>query len=85
MKEPSAHSGGQRVDRGFADHDGFVGPLQNGTGPRRSPIDWFPTGPEIGTRLPDIVAPDHAGRTVDVHADRDGAPAAVLFFRSAVW
>ena len=42
-------------------------------------------GLPIGTRLPDIVAPDHTGATIDVHAARAGGPAVVVFYRSADW
>lgn len=80
-----AHTANVPVERGNIDHDGFLGPLENGTGPRRSPAGDFPTGPPIGSPLPPIVATDHRGDTLDIHADRAGAPAAVLFFRSAVW
>ena len=45
----------------------------------------FPTGPDIGTRLPDFVLPNHNGETVDFHADRGDSKAIVVFFRSAVW
>ncbi len=42
-------------------------------------------GPAVGTRFPDVLLPDQAGRTVDLHADRAGRPALVVFFRSARW
>ncbi len=71
--------------KGWVDHLGFLGPLKPGTGGRRDPVGEFPTGPNIGTRLPDIVATDSAGERIDVHADRDDKPAVVLFYRSAVW
>ena len=41
--------------------------------------------PEIGERLPDFALPDQHGRVVDFHEDRAGSPAAVVFYRSAVW
>ena len=69
----------------WVDADGFAGPRKPGTGPRRNPRGAFPTGPEVGERLPDIVAPSHTGETVDLHHLRDGAPAVVVFYRSAVW
>jgi cytochrome oxidase Cu insertion factor (SCO1/SenC/PrrC family) len=43
------------------------------------------TGPEVGERLPDFTLPDAYGRPVSLHADRDGRPAVVVFYRSAVW
>lgn len=69
----------------FEDAEGFNMPEPPGNGSRRIPFGEFPTGPEIGTRLPDIVATDQSGRQVDVHADRAGQPAVVVFSRSAVW
>ena len=67
------------------DAEGFNMPLPPASGPRRIPRGDFPTGPEMGTLLPDIVATDQSGRMVDVHADRAGQPAVVVFYRSAVW
>jgi len=60
-------------------------PVAPASGNRRIPRGEFPTGPEVGSRLPDIVATDQSGRRVDVHADRAGRPAVVVFYRSAVW
>ncbi|MFQ5382405.1 MAG: hypothetical protein ACE5EF_12415, partial [Dehalococcoidia bacterium] len=64
----------------WADVDGYIGPRPPGGGPRRDPASEFPTGPDIGEKLPDIVALAADGRTIDVHADRAGRPAAVVFF-----
>lgn len=69
----------------WANEFGALGPFRPGVGPRSNPKGWFPTGPEVGEQLPDIVAPSHTGETVDVHHLRDGAPAIVVFYRSAVW
>lgn len=69
----------------FEDAEGFNMPVAPDTTNRRIPIGEFPTGPEIGSVLPDIVATDQSGRQVDVHTDRAGQPAVVVFYRSAVW
>lgn len=69
----------------YEDAEGFNMPLAPDSANRRIPLGDFPTGPEIGSRLPDIVATDQSGRQVDVHADRAGQPAVVVFHRSAVW
>ena len=69
----------------WLDVDGFAGPIKPGNGPRRDPRGEFPTGPDIGVRLPDVVAPNHDGSLLDVHAHRAGRPAIVVFFRSVVW
>ncbi|MEM7287910.1 MAG: hypothetical protein AAF480_16280 [Actinomycetota bacterium] len=69
----------------WANEFGALGPYRPGVGPRSNPKGWFPTGPDVGERLPDIVATSHTGDTVDVHALRGGGPAVVVFYRSAVW
>ena len=69
----------------WRDQHGFVGPLRPGTHARTNPVGDFPTGPAVGARLPDVVAPNHDGRVVDVHAERDGGPLVMVFYRSAVW
>ncbi|MFK7914117.1 MAG: hypothetical protein AB8B93_09405 [Pseudomonadales bacterium] len=74
-----------KTERGWADQDGFVGPFRPGNGPRNDPRGAFPTGPEVGQRLPDIRCHDAQGQAFDLHAQREQAPAVVLFFRSAVW
>ena len=77
--------GGSVGPGSFEDADGYAMPLPPGTGPRRIPRGAFPTGPDIGTSLPDVVATDQHGRRVDLDADRHGRPAVLVFFRSAVW
>lgn len=69
----------------WEDEFGALGPVRPGLGPRQDPTGEFPTGPGIGSRLPDIVAPNQHGEIVDVHADRGERAAVVVFYRSAVW
>ncbi len=77
---------GEQTENGWwRDVDGFVGPIQPGLGPRTDPMGEFPTGPDIGSRLPDVRAMDVDGNPFDLHRDRGAAPAIVVFFRSAVW
>ena len=45
----------------------------------------FPTGPEVGERLPEFTLSNQHGEPVDFHADRGGHQAVVVFYRSAVW
>ena len=53
---------------------------------RRYPASHeFPTGPEIGERLPAFSLPNQEGRIVDYHADRRDSKSIVVFYRSAVW
>ena len=69
----------------WVDEFGQVGPLPANDG-QRQPLDAAtPTGPEVGTRLPDFTLPSSTGRTVAFHEDRGHSMAAVVFFRSAVW
>ena len=67
------------------DHLGFDAPAPVGLPARASLPEGASTGPQIGERLPDFQLVDQRGRSVDFHADRAGARAAVVFFRSAVW
>jgi len=74
---------------GVAHHEtdalGFEAPAPVGHPARAGLPDGQPTGPEVGERLPDFALPDQSGRTVRFHEDRGDSPAAVVFYRSAVW
>ncbi len=48
-------------------------------------IDFATVGPKVGERFPDVRLPEQSGRPVDLHAERAGRRAIVLFFRSASW
>ncbi len=50
-----------------------------------STIVFDELGPAAGERFPDIVLPGAGGTAVDLHADRAGRPALVVFHRSARW
>ena len=53
---------------------------------RRYPAsEEFPTGPEVGERLPEFSLLNQEGRFVDYHADRGDSKSIVVFYRSAVW
>ncbi len=69
----------------YRDEWGLLGPALATDGQRRSPEEGFFTGPEVGTSLPGFRLRSTAGPWIDLHADRDGSKAAVVFFRSAVW
>jgi hypothetical protein len=45
----------------------------------------FPTGPEIGERLPEIELQDQTGATVNLEQARGDRRALVLFHRSLRW
>ena len=69
----------------YEDAEGYVAPLPAGFGPRSNPLGAFPTGPQVGPTLPDVIALDSDGKSTDLHADRKGQPAILVFTRSAVW
>jgi hypothetical protein len=46
-------------------------------------VDVDNIGPRIGELFPDIQLPDQTGRIVDLHAERAGRRALVVFHRSA--
>jgi len=48
-------------------------------------LDFSRIGPAVGRRFPDVTLPDQHGRTVDLHAERAGRHALVVFHRSASW
>jgi len=53
---------------------------------RRYPASHeFPTGPEIGERLPEFSLPNQDGDMVNFHEDRGHAKSIVVFYRSVVW
>ena len=53
--------------------------------PAMPQLDFSTIGPRVGQRFPDVRLPDQRGRVVDLHADRAGRPALVVFYRSARW
>ena len=67
------------------DELGFDAPVPLGHPGRVSMPEDHPAGPAVGERLPDFELPDAFGRVVNFHHDRDGRPAVVVFYRSAVW
>ena len=53
---------------------------------RRYPAtEDFPTGPEVGERLPDFTLPNQDGEAINFHEDRGDSKAIVVFYRSVVW
>ncbi len=67
------------------DHHGFDAPAPLGHPGRVGLEPGRSVGPEIGDALPNFELPDAQGRRIRFHEDRDGAKAAVVFYRSAVW
>lgn len=48
-------------------------------------VDFSEVGPAVGERFPNLVLPDQKSRQIDLHRDRSGRPALVVFHRSADW
>ncbi len=55
------------------------------TTPALPALDFDRIGPAVGDQFPHIVLPDQHGRTIDLHAERAGRRALVVFYRSAAW
>ena len=83
--QPKLETRGEQTETGWRDHDGFIGPVQPGNGPRSDPRGDFPTGPEVGQPMPDLRCQTAEAENVDLHQHRAGRPAIFIFFRSAVW
>ena len=69
----------------YTDEFGQTAPLPADHGQRVPPPEDFSFGPAEGERFPDFTLKNASGSRVNLHQDREGAKAAVLFFRSAVW
>ncbi len=82
---PELETRGTQAPNGWQDHDGFIGPIKPGNGPRSDPRGEFPTGPETGAQMPAVQCNGADGQPFDLHQHRDGKPAVFVFFRSAVW
>lgn len=80
----SAH---EKLEAGTNTDDlGITIPIPASHPARRYPESHeFPTGPEIGERLPAFSLPNQQGRLIDYHADRGASKSIVVFYRSAVW
>lgn len=83
--QPEMETRGTQSDSGWHDHDGFIGPMQPGTGPRSDPRGDFPTGPEVGEPMPEIHTQTADAKPFELHPHRGGRRAVFIFFRSAVW
>lgn len=83
--QPELETRTKKTDRGWQDHDGFIGPIQPGNGPRSDPKGDFPTGPAVGDSLPEVLCRDANGQAFSLAAESAGRPKVLIFFRSAVW
>jgi hypothetical protein len=75
----------EQTEHGWRDQDGFVGPFRPGNGPRTDPRGAFPTGPDIGSLMPNVQCLDADGNDFNLYDDRGDSPAIFVFYRSAVW
>lgn len=80
-----AHEGMNANER--TDDLGITVPIAPVSHPgRRYPASLeFPTGPDVGERLPEFTLPNQNGELIDFHKDRGTSKAIVVFYRSAVW
>ena len=82
---PALETRGTQAEKGWRDHDGFIGPIRPGTGPRSDPRGDFPTGPAVGEHMPNVRCSTAGGTSFNLQEHRDDRPAVFIFFRSAVW
>ena len=82
---PELETRGTHAEKGWRDHDGFIGPIRPGTGPRSDPRGDFPTGPAVGEHMPSVRCSTAGGTPFNLQEHRDDRPAVFTFFRSAVW
>ena len=83
-KVRGSHEGMDANER--VDEYGIFVPVPVSHPGRRFPAEEsFPTGPDVGERLPEFTLKNQNGETIDFHADRAGRKAALVFYRSAVW
>ena len=52
---------GEEVAAGWRDQDGFVTYIRPGHGPRSAPRGEYPTGPDVGTPMPNVSCLDSFG------------------------
>ena len=48
-------------------------------------IDFQTVGPTVGSGFPNLILPNQYGEVVDLHGERRGRRALVIFYRSADW
>lgn len=69
----------------YTDEFGITGPVPVDSAARSMPDEALTFGLDVDDIAPDIVLPSASGQLVDVHRDRGGLKACVVFLRSAVW
>jgi hypothetical protein len=64
---------------------GFDAPAPLGHPARKGIPEGKAPGLKVGEPAPDFTLPDAFGNSVNFSTDRGKSPAAIVFFRSAVW
>jgi hypothetical protein len=82
---PELETRGTKVEKGWQDHEGFIGGREPGVGPRSNPRGDFPNGPNVGEHLPAVRCTAADGTPFNLHEHRGDRPALLIFHRSAVW
>ena len=81
--QPELETRGTQTDKGWKDHDGFIGPVQPGTGPRSDPRGDFPTGHEVGDTKPNVRCTAADATQFDLHPGAGPEPSGEGALRSA--
>ena len=86
-KEKVVKAAHENLETGALTDDlGITVPVPASHPGRRYPASHeFPSGPEVGERLPDFLLSNQNGERIDFHEHRGDSKSIVVFYRAAVW
>ena len=86
-EESSVKAAHENLEAGERTDDlGITVPIPASHPGRRYPASHdFPSGPEVGERLPDFRLSNQNGEMIEYHSNRGDSKSIVVFYRSAVW
>ena len=86
-EEKAVKAAHENLEAGARTDDlGITVPIPASHPGRRYPASHeFPSGPEVGERLPDFRLGNQNGEIIDYHEHRGDSKSIVVFYRSAVW
>ena len=86
-EEKAVKAAHENLEAGARTDDlGITVPIPASHPGRRYPVSHeFPSGPEVGERLPDFRLSNQNGEMIDYHEHRGDSKSIVVFYRSAVW
>lgn len=86
-EEKSVKAAHENLEAGARTDDlGITVPIPASHPGRRYPASHeFPSGPEVGERLPDFRLSNQNGEMIEYHSNHGDSKSIVVFYRSAVW